>query len=102
MIKLDDCIGDSVKNEIQTNTVAKLFLLENVRFYKEETQNDTEFAKQLASLADYFVQDAFGVVHRAHASTEGISKFLPAYSGLLANKELNYLQEHYQNLNGLL
>lgn len=92
LIKLDDCIGDSVKNEIQTNTVAKLFLLENVRFYKEETQNDTEFAKQLASLADYFVQDAFGVVHRAHASTEGISKFLPAYSGLLVNKELNYLQ----------
>ena len=92
MVKLDDCIGESIKNNIESNRTTKIFLLENVRFYKEETQNDSVFAKQLASLADYFIQDAFGVVHRAHASTQGVSKFLPSYCGLLVNKELNYLQ----------
>ena len=92
MLKLNDCVGDSVQEQINNRTDIKLFLLENVRFYNEETQNDTQFAKQLASLADVFVQDAFGVVHRAHASTEGVSQFLPSFSGLLVNKELNYLQ----------
>ena len=92
MLKLDDCIGDSVQEKINNRTDIYLFLLENVRFYNEETQNDAKFAKQLASLADVFVQDAFGVVHRAHASTEGVSQFLPSFSGLLVNKELNYLQ----------
>jgi phosphoglycerate kinase len=92
MLKLNDCVGDSVQDQIQNRTDIKVFLLENLRFYNEETQNDTKFAKQLASLADIFVQDAFGVVHRAHASTEGVSQFLPSFSGLLVNKELNYLQ----------
>lgn len=92
MLKLNDCVGDSIQDQINNRTDINLFLLENVRFYNEETQNDAQFAKQLASLADIFVQDAFGVVHRAHASTEGVSQFLPSFSGLLVNKELNYLQ----------
>lgn len=92
MLKLDDCIGDNVKDTIQSDSSTKLFLLENVRFYKQETENNSEFAKKLADLADYFVQDAFGVVHRAHASTQGVSAFLPSYSGLLVKKELTYLQ----------
>ncbi len=91
LLKLDDCIGDSVQETINNSDI-KLFLLENVRFYKEETNNDQEFAKKLAGLADVFVQDAFGVVHRAHASTHGVARFLPAYSGFLVDKELTYLQ----------
>src|SRR4026207_295942 len=67
-------------------------LLENVRFYKEEEKNDPEFAQKLASLADLYVNDAFGTAHRAHASTEGVTKFLrPAVAGFLMQKELEWL-----------
>jgi 3-phosphoglycerate kinase len=68
-------------------------MLENVRFYAEETKNDESFAKQLAGLADYYVNDAFGAAHRAHASTAGIAKFIPAVAGFLMERELKILGE---------
>jgi hypothetical protein len=66
-------------------------MLENVRFHPEEEANDAAFAKQLASLADVYVNDAFGAAHRAHASTEGVAHLLPAVAGLLMEKEIDYL-----------
>ena len=72
-------------------------LLENVRFHKEATDNDPEFAKKLASFGDIFVNDAFGTAHRAHASTEGVAHYLPAVSGFLIEKELKFLGEALQN-----
>jgi phosphoglycerate kinase len=73
-------------------------LLENVRFYPEEEKNDPEFARKLASVADLYVNDAFGTAHRAHASTEGVTKFLkPSVAGLLIEKELQYLQNAIEN-----
>ncbi len=72
---------------------AQLILLENVRFYKQEEKNDPEFSKSLAANADLYVNDAFGTAHRAHSSTEGVTKFLkPSVSGFLLQKELDYLQ----------
>lgn len=88
---LDDCIGDKVKSEVDKMKDGDVILLENVRYYKQETKNDPEFAKKLASLAELYVSDAFGTVHRAHASTVGVAKFLPAVSGLLIQKELEIL-----------
>ena len=72
-------------------------LLENVRFHKEETDNDSEFAKELASMAEVFVNDAFGTAHRAHASTEGVSHYLPSVSGFLIEKELKFLGDALNN-----
>ena len=72
-------------------------LLENVRFHREETDNDENFAKELASFAEIFVNDAFGAAHRAHASTAGVAKFLPAVSGFLIEKELNFLGNAISN-----
>lgn len=92
VLKLDDCIGEEVKAKIDTLKDGEVALLENIRFYKEEEKNDPEFAKKLAELADFYVNDAFGAAHRAHASTEGVAKFLtPAVSGLLMEKELSSL-----------
>lgn len=88
--KLDDCIGDNVKKAI-TETKETVILLENLRFYPQEEENDPEFAKKLASLADIYVNDAFGTAHRAHASTEGIAHDLPAVAGFLLDKEIEYL-----------
>lgn len=88
-----DCIGDEVKKMVDNLKNGDVLLLENLRFHKEEEKNDPNFAKQLASLADIFIQDAFGTVHRAHASTEGISHYLPAYAGFLVEKELKFLGE---------
>ncbi|OGI10917.1 MAG: phosphoglycerate kinase [Candidatus Margulisbacteria bacterium GWF2_35_9] len=85
-----DCIGDKVKTLVNGMKNGDVLLLENVRFYKEEEKNDPEFAKKLASLADIYVNDAFGTAHRAHASTEGVTHTLPAYAGLLIEKELTY------------
>jgi phosphoglycerate kinase len=90
VLKLDDCIGDSAAQRIQ-NAAERVILLENLRFHKEEEKNDPAFAKSLASLADIYVNDAFGTAHRAHASTAGIAQFLPAVAGLLMEKEINYL-----------
>ena len=72
-------------------------LLENVRFHKEETDNDEGFAKELASMAEVYVNDAFGAAHRAHASTAGVAKFLPAVSGFLIEKELECLGDAINN-----
>ncbi len=93
---LNDCIGADVKNGI-AKSAAKVILLENVRFHKEEEKNDAAFAKELASLADIYVNDAFGTAHRAHASTAGITAYLPSVAGLLIEKELQYLGSAINN-----
>jgi phosphoglycerate kinase len=93
-----DCIGDEVKNMVEQLKDGEILVLENLRFHPEEEKNDPEFAKQLASLADIFVQDAFGSVHRAHASTEGIARYVPVkVAGFLVEKELKYLGEALAN-----
>ncbi|MGB3205648.1 MAG: phosphoglycerate kinase [Crinalium sp.] len=93
VIKCDDCIGDEVTNKVGAMQDGQVALLENVRFYKEEEKNDPEFAKKLASVADLYVNDAFGTAHRAHASTEGVTHYLsPSVAGYLIEKELKYLQ----------
>ena len=86
-----DVIGDDAKELASKLKPGEIMLLENTRFHAEEEKNDPEFAKQLASMADIFVCDAFGSVHRAHASTEGVSHYLPAVSGFLLKKELDYI-----------
>lgn len=88
-----DCIGEEVNKMADALKDGEVLLLENLRFHKAETKNDPEFAKQLASLAEIYVSDAFGTVHRAHASTEGIAHDLPAYAGFLIEKELKFLGE---------
>ena len=98
VLKLDDSIGEEVKAKLETLKDGDVALLENIRFYSEETKNDPEFAKKLAELADFYVNDAFGAAHRAHASTEGVAHLLsPAVSGLLMEKELSSLGELLQN-----
>ncbi|MCM8779818.1 MAG: phosphoglycerate kinase [Candidatus Omnitrophica bacterium] len=87
---LNDCVGDAVKQEIQ-GAKERVILLENLRFHPEEEANDANFAKQLASLAEVFVNDAFGTAHRAHASTEGVTHYLKAVAGFLLDKEIQYL-----------
>ncbi len=94
---VDDCIGPKVKKAIKELSDGDILLLENLRFYKEEENNDHKFAKNLAAGADYFVQDGFGVVHRAHASTSAITKVLPSYAGLLLAKEVNTIEEALQH-----
>ena len=89
--KVDDCIGEDVKKAVAAMKDGDILLLENLRFHKEEEKNDPDFAAQLASLAELYVNDAFGAAHRAHASTEGVTKHLPAVSGYLMKKELDYL-----------
>jgi len=84
-----DVIGQDAAKLASELRPGEVMLLENTRFHKEEEKNDAEFAKKLAGLADIFVSDAFGTVHRAHASTEGVSHFLPAVSGFLLKKELD-------------
>lgn len=84
----DDCISDLTKQKISSLNKGDILLLENLRFYPAEENNDPDFAQKLAEGCDYFVQDAFGTVHRAHASTEAITKFLPSYAGLLLEKEV--------------
>jgi phosphoglycerate kinase len=86
-----DCIGPQVEALVQGMSAGDVLLLENVRFHPEEEKNDPDFAKQLASLADVFVNDAFGSAHRAHASTEGVAQYLPSVAGFLMEKELEYL-----------
>lgn len=93
---LNDCVGQVVKDAI-TQSSSKVILLENVRFHKAEEKNDPAFAKELASLADIYVNDAFGTAHRAHASTAGITAYLPSVAGLLIEKELEYLGSAINN-----
>ncbi len=93
VVKTDDCIGDDVVAKVAAMNNGDVLLLENVRFHPEEEKNTPEFAKQLASIADLYVNDAFGTAHRAHASTEGVTHYLkPAVAGFLIEKELKYLQ----------
>src|SRR5262245_3784662 len=92
----DDCIGDAAAAAVRTAQAgspgSNVVLLENLRFHPEEEKNDAAFARSLASLADLYVDDAFGAAHRAHASVEGITHFVPkAAAGLLMEKELRYL-----------
>jgi phosphoglycerate kinase len=88
---LDDCIGPAVKREVESMAPGEVILLENVRFHAEEEKNDPAFAKELASLAGVFVNDAFGTAHRAHASTVGVASYLPAVAGFLMAKEIDQL-----------
>lgn len=92
-----DVIGESAKSLAANLQEGQVMLLENVRFHREETDNAPEFAKQLASMTEVFVNDAFGTAHRAHASTEGISHYLPSVSGFLIEKELRFLGDALNN-----
>lgn len=94
VIMADDCIGESVKNLVDNMSQGQVILLENLRFYKEEEANDMEFARQLASLGDVYINDAFGAAHRAHASIVGVAQFFqqPA-CGFLMDKEIKYLSK---------
>ncbi|KAL3934689.1 MAG: hypothetical protein SGBAC_009649 [Bacillariaceae sp.] len=93
-----DCIGDDVKKIIDSAKEGDVIMLENTRFYKEETKNEAGFVEKLAAPFDLFVNDAFGTAHRAHASTEGVTKFLqPSVSGFLLAKELEYLDGAVNN-----
>src|SRR5215204_957882 len=84
----DDCVGPQVEAAVAALQPKEVLLLENLRFHPEEEANDEDFARRLASLADVFVNDAFGTAHRAHASTAGVAKFLPAVAGFLMIKEI--------------
>jgi len=91
VLALKECIGDGVKKSLSAMKPGDVALLENLRFHAEEEANDPAFAKELASLGDVFVNDAFGTAHRAHASTEGVTHYLPSVAGLLVEKEIQYL-----------
>lgn len=93
VIYCQEVTGQSVQQAAQNLQVDQIMLLENLRFDAREESNDEDFAKELASLADIYVNDAFGAAHRAHASTSGITKFLPSYAGLLMEREINMLSE---------
>ena len=93
-----DCIGDEVKKIVDAAKEGDVIMLENTRFYKEEEKNEAGFVEKLAAPFDLYVNDAFGTAHRAHASTEGVTKFLqPSVSGFLLAKELEYLDGAVQN-----
>jgi phosphoglycerate kinase len=87
----NDCVGDEAKKAVQAAPEGGVVLLENTRFHPEETKNNEDLSKQLAELGDVYVNDAFGSAHRAHSSTEGVARYLPAVGGFLMEKELQYL-----------
>jgi len=93
----DDCIGEKRAEVIKNMKNGEIVLCENLRFHEEEEKNDENFAKELAKGCDYFVQDAFGAIHRAHASTSSITKYLPSSAGFLLQKELEYLEKIMSN-----
>lgn len=97
VIMAKDVIGEDAKTKASNLKQGEILLLENVRFHREETDNEPEFSKQLASMADVYVNDAFGAAHRAHASTAGITAYLPAVSGFLIEKELTFLGNALEN-----
>ena len=97
VIMAKDVIGEDATNKAENLKKGEIMLLENVRFHREETDNDPEFAKKLASMAEVYVNDAFGAAHRAHASTAGIAQYLPAVSGFLIEKELTVLGNAINN-----
>jgi phosphoglycerate kinase len=91
VVKVDDCVGEAPKKAVNRMKAGDVILLENVRFHPEEEKNDAGFARRLAEPAEIFVNDAFGAAHRAHASTTGVARFLPAVAGFLMEKELEAL-----------
>ena len=92
-----DVIGAEVEKEVKALKPGEVLLLENVRFYPDEEANNPEYAKALASYGDVYVNDAFGTAHRAHASTEGVAHFLPAYAGFLIEKEVKFMAPLLEN-----
>ena len=92
-----DCIGESAKKLTEEMKNGEIVMLENIRFYKEEEENDDQFAKDLANLAEVYVNDAFGTAHRAHASTAGIARHLPAVAGFLMSEEIVSLSKAVDN-----
>ena len=92
-----DCIGEAAQEAVDKMKAADVLLLENVRFHEGEEKNDPDFAKQLARLADIFINDAFGTSHRAHASTVGVADFLPAGAGFLLQKEIEVMGKALEN-----
>ncbi len=90
---LNDCVGKEVEQAVSKMAEGDVILLENLRFHKQETDNDPDFAKSLSALGDIFVNDAFGTCHRAHASTEGVTHYLESVSGFLVRKEIEYFQK---------
>jgi phosphoglycerate kinase len=97
VMKLEDCVGPSVQQAVFQMNPGEVILLENVRFYAQEEANDEDFARELARLADCYVNDAFGTAHRAHASTYGVAKFLPSAAGLLLEREVTMLSRATQD-----
>lgn len=95
--KLNDCVGAEVEEAIQKIQSGEVFLLENLRFYKEEEENDENFAKKLSKLGDIYINDAFGDSHRAHASIVGVPKYLPHGAGFLLEKEVKFLTKIMKN-----
>ena len=94
---VEDCVSEAAATAALKLGKGEILLLENLRFHREEEENNLAFAKQLSELAEVFINDAFGTAHRAHASISGITKFLPSYAGLLLNKEVNYLENALEN-----
>jgi len=92
-----DCIGRKVESKVKTLKEGDILVLENLRFHPEEEANDANFARKLARLADIYVNDAFGTAHRAHASTVGVAKYLPAVAGFLMKKELEVMEKLLHN-----
>jgi len=92
-----DCIGRKVESKVRTLKEGDILVLENLRFHPEEEADDTNFARKLARLADIYVNDAFGTAHRAHASTVGVAKYLPAVAGFLMKKELEVMEKLLHN-----
>ncbi len=92
-----DSIGPQVEEQARALQPGQVLLLENLRFHKEEEKNDATYARQLAALGDLYVNDAFGTAHRAHASTEGVTHFLPGVAGFLMEKEINFLGAALEN-----
>ena len=97
VIMANDVVGEDATSKAAELQPGQILLLENVRFHREETDNDPEFSKKLASMAEVFVNDAFGAAHRAHSSTVGVAAYLPAVSGLLIEKELKFLGNALNN-----
>ncbi|NUN24561.1 MAG: phosphoglycerate kinase, partial [Candidatus Jettenia caeni] len=93
VILADDCIGPKVKKQIEEMNYGDVLVLENLRFHSGEEKNDPAFARELASLCDVFIQDAFGNCHRKHASMVGIDSFIPSAAGFLLKKEIDYFEK---------
>ncbi len=94
---INDCIGEKVKDAIEKMNFGDILVLENIRVYKEEEKNDIDFARALVDLADIYVDDAFGVTHRAHASVEAVAHYMPSYAGFLLSEEIQSMEALLKN-----